>query len=246
MDEAAKRSVERFLAWCGPIFVVGIIITWAVMGHNVPPPNMMGMTAEQLVSEYYGKYPDIAPGMIGAATFGLFYTLWSCLLASLMRDENGQVGALSFIELAGGILTGWLFAFCSAIWATCSLLVNQVQPETIKMVHTFTWVIFDCTYMITTIQMVALGLYTILNKRQTMFPAWAGWATAAIGIGFVGVVLMPFVTEGPFAINGLWNFWIVFSTWLFVFFASYNFFVLKYVYSSPENQARASGRLAKA
>jgi hypothetical protein len=243
VDEGAKRAVERFLAWCGPIFVVGIIYTWAVMGHNVPPPNMMGMTAEQLVSDYYGKYPSIGPGMIGAATFGLFYTVWSCLLASLMRDENGQLSALSFIELAGGILTGWLFAFCSAIWATCSILVNQVDPQTIKMVHTFTWIIFDCTYMITTIQMVALALFTILNKRQTMFPAWAGWATAAIGISFVALVLMPFVTEGPFAIDGLWNFYIIFTTWLFLFFGVYNFFVLKHVYRAPEAQRQAAGVL---
>jgi hypothetical protein len=246
MDERAKRAVERGLAWCGPLFVVLIIYTWGVMGHNIPPPNMMAMTPEQLVSEYYAKYPSVGPGMIGAATVGLFYTVWSCLLASLMRDENGNVGALSFIELAGGILTGWLFAFCSAMWAACSILVGQVDPGIIKMVHTMTWFIFDCTYMITTIQMVALGLWTVLNKRQTMFPAWAGWTSAAIGVGFVPLVIMPFVTEGPFTVNGMWNFWVIFSFWIFAFFSVYNFYVLKHVYRSPEAQAKAAGRLVTA
>lgn len=244
MDEAAKRAIERGLAWCGPIFLVGIIYTWAVMGHNVPPPNMNGMTAEQLVSEYYGRYPDIGPGMIGAATFGLFYTIWSCLLSTLMRDENGQLGALSLMELAGGILTGWLFAFCSAMWAACSVLVHQVDPAIIKMVHTMTWCIFDCTYMITTMQMVGLGLWTVLNKRQTMFPAWAGWTSIAIGVGFVPLVIMPFVSEGPFAVMGLWNFWIIFTGWIFAFFGVYNFYVLKHAYRSPEEQRRAAGHLA--
>lgn len=246
MEESSRRAVERLLAWCGPVFIVGIIYTWAVMGHNMPPPNMMAMTADQLVSEYYGKYPEIGPGMIGAATFGLFYTVWSCLLASLMKDEQGRYGPLTFIELAGGILTGWLFAFCSAIWATCSVLVNQVPPETIKMVHTFTWIIFDCTYMITTIQMLALAMWTILNKRQTMFPAWAGWASAAIGISFLALVIMPFVTEGPFTVSGLWNYWIIFGTWIFAFFGVYNFYVLKHVYKVPEEQRLASGVLASA
>mgnify|MGYP000594281703 CR=1 FL=1 len=50
------------------------------------------------------------------------------------------------------------FAFCSAMWAACAVLVGQVSPEIIKMVHTFSWFIFDCTYMITTMQMVAMGL----------------------------------------------------------------------------------------
>ena len=246
MDESATRAIERGLAWCGPIFIVLVIFFWAVLGHNLPPPNMLAMTPDQLVSEYYGKYPSIGPGMIGAATFGLFYTLWSVLLAKLMRDENGNFGVLSMMELAGGILTGWLFAFCSAMWAACSVLVHQVSPEVIKMVHTFTWFIFDCTYMITTMQMVAMGLFTVLNKRQTMFPAWAGWTAIAVGASFVALVFMPFVTEGPFTVSGLWNFWIIFSAWIWAYFAVYNFYVLKHVYKAPEEQARAAGRTVTA
>jgi hypothetical protein len=202
---------------------------------------MMAMSSDQLISEYYGRYPEVGAGMIASATFALFYTTWSCLLASLMRDQDGKIGVFSFIELAGGILTGWLFAFCGAMWAACSVLVGQVGADVIKMVHTFTWFIFDCTYMITTMQMVALGLYTILNRKQTMFPSWAGWCTAAIGVGFVPLVFVPFVTEGPFAVNGNWNFWIIFTTWIFAFFGVYNYFVLRHVYKSTEDQAKASG-----
>ncbi len=246
MEDSATRAINRGLAWCGPLFVLGFICFWTVMGHNLPPPNMMGMTADQLVSEYYGKYPSIAPGMIGAATFGLFYTIWSCVLASHMRDENGNFGPLTFIELAGGILTGWLLAFCPAMWAACALLVGQVDAGSIKLVHTLAWIIFDCTYMITTMQMVALGLWTILNKRQTMFPAWAGWASIAIGASFIALVIMPFSKEGPFAVGGLFNYWIIFGTWLFAFFSVYNFFLLKHVYKSPVEQVRASGQAVTA
>jgi len=135
---------------------------------------------------------------------------------------------------------------CSAMWATCALLVDQVDPGTIKMVHSFAWVIFDCTYMITTIQMVGLGLYTVLNKSQTMFPAWAGWTSAAIGIGFVPLVLMPFSVDGPFAVDGLWNFYIIFGAWLLAFFGVYNFYVLKHVYKSARDQAVAMGHPALA
>jgi hypothetical protein len=206
----------------------------------------MAMTPDQLISEYYGKYPEIGPAMIGVATFGLFYTTWSCLVASIMRDENGQATPLSNLELSGGILTGWLFAFCGALWAACSQLVGQVDPGVIKMVHTFTWYIFDCTYMITTMQMVGLGLWTVLNKKQTIVPAWAGWAAIAVGAGFVPLVFMPFVTEGPFAVNGLWNFYIIFGAWLILFFMVYSFYVLKHVYRSPEEQRRALGLPAAA
>lgn len=241
MEESSKLAVNRWLAWTGPAFVVFATLTWGVMGHNIPPPNMMAMTGEQLVSEYYGKYPSIAPGMVASASVGYFYATWSALLASLLRDENGHLSALSLIELAGGLLTGWLFALCGMMWATCAVLVHQVDPGIIKAIHTMTWFIFDCTYGMTTIQMVALGLFTVLNKKQTMFPAWAGWTTIAIGLGFIPLVIMPFVTDGPFTVPGLWNFWIVFGAWLLLFFGVYNYYVLKHVYLSAEDQKKAAG-----
>lgn len=239
MDETTKRSVARGLAWCGPLFVIGYTYFWGILGHNIPPPNMMAMTPDQLVSEYYGKYPEIGVGMIGSATVGLLYMVWSCQLASMLRDDDGSMGPLSLMELAGGTLTGWLLAFCPAMWAACSILVNDVDPQTIKMIHTMTWFIFDCTYMITTVQMTGLGLYTVLNKRQTIFPAWAGWTTIVIGAMFVGLVLMPFVTEGPFALPGLWNFYLIFGLWLLGFFSVYSYFMLRHLYS-PASDARVS------
>ncbi|MFA7595551.1 MAG: hypothetical protein WCY92_04270 [Novosphingobium sp.] len=240
MDESTKRAIERGVAWTGPIFVVGYFLCWGVLGRNIPPPNMMAMTGEQLVAEYYSQ-PTVAIGMIGAATFGIFYTIWSCLLAATMRDESGSMGVLSLLELSGGILTGWLLAFCSAIWASCAVLAQQVDADVIKMTHTFTWIIFDCTYMITTMQMFGVGLWTVLNKRQAIVPAWAGWTAIAIGAAFIALVFMPFVTEGPFTVDGLWNYWIIFGTWLFAYFAVYNFYLLKHVYRSPDQQRIAAG-----
>ncbi len=240
MDETTKRAIERGVAWTGPIFVVGYFLFWGVLGRNIPPPNMMAMTGEQLVAEYYSQ-PTVAIGMVGSATFGLFYTIWSCLLASTMRDENGSMGVLSLMELSGGILTGWLLAFCPAIWASCAVLAHQVDPDVIKMAHTFTWIIYDCTYMITTMQMFGVGLWTVLNKRQVIVPAWAGWTAIAIGAAFIALVFVPFVTEGPFTVDGIWNYWLIFGMWLFAYFAVYNFYLLKHVYRSPDQQRIAAG-----
>lgn len=230
MNNETKRLVNIAIAMCGPIFVIGYIIFWAILGHNVPPPNMMGMTADQLVSEYYGKYQNqIAIGMVVSATFGMLYTPWSLLLATMLREEDGSLGVLSLIEAAGGTLTGWLLAFCPAIWAACALLTNSVSADLIKAMHVFTWIIYDCTYMITTIQLSALGAYIILNKKQTIFPAWTGWCAIAIGITFVPLILMPFVTEGPFAVGGTWNFFFIFGIWLFAFQVPVGWYMLKAV-----------------
>jgi len=241
MDSHAKRMAEIGVAWCGPLFVIGYIVFWAILGHNVPPPNMVALTPEQLVSEYYGKYQnEIAVGMIGCCVVGLLYMPWSLLLASKLRDEDGSMGVLSLMEAAGGTLTAWVLAFCPAIWATCALLATSVSPELIKAMHFFTWVIYDCTFMITTVQLTGLGLYTVLNKKQTVFPAWAGWCAIAVGIIFLPLVLVPLVKEGPFMVGGTWNFYVVFGTWLFGFFCPYSYFMLK----DLARNTKASGALA--
>jgi len=236
MDKETLRLVKLATAWCGPLFVIGYIIFWAILGHNVPPPNFVGMTPEQLVSEYYGKYQsDIEIGMIGCCFVGLLYLPWSCLLATMLRDENGNLSLFSFLELTGGGLTAWLLAFCPAMWAACAFYVNIVDPAIIKMMHSLVWYIYDITFMITTTQTTGLGLYIILNKKQQVFPAWTGWCTIAAGMTFLPLVLIPFVSEGPFAVGGSWNFFIVFGTWLFAFFAPISFFMFKELMGQKES-----------
>jgi hypothetical protein len=240
MDNETKRLIRIGFAWCGPLFVLGFLICWAIMGHNVPPPNMMGLSAEQLVHDYYLKNQnEIAMGMIGAATIGMLYTPWSLLLATMLKEDDGSLGVLSLTEAAGGILTGWLLAFCPALWATCALLAGSVSPDLVKLLHVGTWIIFDCTYMITTIQLIALGTYIVLNKKQTIFPEWTGWCAIAIGITFVPLVIMPFVTEGPFAVGGGWNFYFIFSIWLFAFQIPIGVCMLKEVMSREGAARRA-------
>jgi hypothetical protein len=235
MDTETKRLTQLAVAWSGPVFVTGFIIFWAILGHNVPPPNMMGLTSEQLVSEYYAKYQNsIAVGMIGSATMGMFYTPWSLLLSTMLRDEDGSFGVLALMEAAGGILTGWLLAFCPAMWAACALLATSVSPDIIRTLHVMTWIIFDCTYMITTMQLLGLGVYIVLNKKQVTFPAWTGWCAIAIGATFVALVIMPFVSEGPFAVGGMWNFYFIFGIWLFAFQIPIGYFMLKSLMSQKK------------
>lgn len=227
MNPETEIAVKRAVAYCGPLFVFLYIIFFGLLGHNIPPPQMIGLTGQEFVDSYYGRYPEIAIGMVGCCFAGLLYMPWSCLLASMLRDRDGHLGALGLMELAGGVLTGWLLAFCPALWAACSLMVGSVDPEVIRLLHLGTWIIYDCTFMITTVQLTGLGLYVVLSRNQTIFPAWAGWSALGVGATFVPLVLVPFASEGPFAVDGLWNFYIVFGTWLFAFFTPYSVFMLR-------------------
>lgn len=231
MNDNSKHIINIALAYCGPGFVIGYIVFWGLLGHNVPPVNFTALSPDQLIAQYYAKYPGIPVAMIASAFFGGLYLPWSCLLSSLLREKDGSMGALSLMELTGGALSALLLVLGPVFWAACALLYTQVEPGTIKLIHAISWFMYDCTYIVTTIQLVGVGLYTILNKEQTIFPAWTGWCAIAGGTMLLPLSLMPFAVEGPFAVSGLWNFFIAFGGWLFGFFAIYSFYILKHVHN---------------
>ena len=230
MNPLTKNTLTIGFAWCGPVFVITYLIFWIGFGHNAPPPNFVDMTGAELIAEYYGKFNDhIKIGMAGSTVVGLLYVAWSMVLADIMV-QNGGSSVFINLELAGGILTGWLLAFCPAIWLSCATFVGVVDPNVIKMVHSFTWYIYDMTYWITGMQLLGIGFYTIFNHEQKVFPTWAGWAAVAVGVIFLPLTLIAFVPTGPFAVGGSWNFFIVFGTWGFAFFSVYSYCVLKELY----------------
>ncbi len=228
MDQETKIKVERAIAWTGPLFIVTYFLFWGVYGHYIPPPNFVGMSAQELVTNHYLKYQgDIEIGMTACCFVGLLYLPWSCLLASMLRDENGHMNVLGYMELTGGALTAWVLAFCPAIWLACATQAGLVDATIIKAIHSFTWYIYDMTYAITNTQLTGLGLYVVLNKKQKIFPAWTGWAAIAVAVIFLPLLLIAFVPSGPFAVGGVWNFYVVFGTWLFGFFAPFSYYMLK-------------------
>jgi hypothetical protein len=238
MDSETRRLINVAVAWCGPVCLAGYAIFWGWLGHNIPPPNMMGLTPEQLIVEYYARYrTEIEVGMIGTACFGLFYVPWSMLIAQMLRNEDGSLSLLSLIEIAGGILNGWVLAVCPAMLAACAFMIDEVPAGVIKALHVTSWIIFDCTYMVATPQLLAIGAFTVLNRKQTYFPAWAGWFAIAVGLTFVPLSIMPFVKDGPFRVPGLWSFGIVFGTYFVGFFLPFSYFVLKAAMKAQDRPA---------
>jgi len=238
MDENVKRNLEMALAWIGPIFVIGYLFFWCILGKNLPPPNMLGMSGEQLVAEFYGPYKtQIAIGNIGAATIGMLYLPWSCLLGSMLRDENGSLSVWGLLEITGGALTAWVISMAPAMWAAIAIFSTSIDPELIKFAHVATWVVFDTTYMVTTVQLFGLGIYILFNKKQQVFPRWVAWVAFIVGYMFIALVLIPFIGKGPFAVGGLFNFWVQLAAWLGGM-SCFTYFMMKHIRTGKQTAGR--------
>lgn len=251
MDDEATRKIVKWLAWCGPAWVVTYLVTWGIMGHDLPCPGQAD-TSAAFVTNYYIRYrTSIEYGQALAACVGALYMPWSVVLSYQMWQRE-KVPLLSLLQLSGGILTAFLIVCTAAVWTWCARWAGTpgVDPELIKTVHFATWYVFDMTYNVTNVQILGCGLFAILDKRKpTIFPAWLGWLGFATALSFFTETVMPFHDSGPLAINGWWNFHVGFLTW-FVWFSSYSFYVMKEanrtraVPSLPMAQAvRAGGSL---
>jgi hypothetical protein len=65
--------------------------------------------------------------------------------------------------------------------------------------------------MFSLLQSVALGVAILLDRRtQPLFPRWVGYLCFLTAALYVPLSLVPFVRTGPFAWQGLLNFWAVF------------------------------------
>jgi magnesium-transporting ATPase (P-type) len=213
MEESLSKRIQIFCAWCGPAFVVLYGLTWCVLGHNYPPPNP-AFTAQELVDNFYLKYQgSIMLGESLSAATGILYLVWACqLTVQMWRREKTPI--LSILQLAGGLLTGWVLIFSPALWAWCAEMAGTVSPELIKAVHFMAWYVFDMTYMITTVEVAALFVLVMADKtKPALMPKWAAALALFSGLSFLPLSFLPYFKSGPFAINGYWSFHVAFISY---------------------------------
>ncbi|MBI5445756.1 MAG: hypothetical protein HY900_31635 [Deltaproteobacteria bacterium] len=211
---------QKVLAWLGPIYAAGFIVFWAGFGHNLPPPSA-GYSVQELMANYYVPYKQqILFGMVITCIFGMLYAVWSIQLG-LMMWQRERVPALALCQIAGGVITGWLLTEVPALWATAAYLTGEINPEIIMSIHRTAWMVWLQTYWITVIQVLPLGVFTLIDHGQPrLFPKWCGWIAIISAADLCLLTIVPWFRRGPFSIGGLINFWFVYSTWI-LFFVCY-------------------------
>jgi hypothetical protein len=213
MDEKLSQRIQIICAWCGPAFVILYAFSWAVLGHNYPPPDP-SFTAQELVDNFYLKYRDqIMLGQSLSTAFGILYLVWACqLTVQMWRRETTPI--LSIIQLCGGLLTGWVLMFSPALWVWCAEIAGTSNPEFIKAVHFLAWYVYDMTYMITTVEVIAIFILVVADKQKpALMPKWAASLALFSGLSFLPLTFLPYVKSGPFALNGHWSYWVAFGSY---------------------------------
>ncbi len=120
----------------------------------------------------------------------------------------------------------------------------------IKSVHFMGWYVYDMTYMITTIETIAICLFAFLDKEEpAILPRWTGVLALFSGLSFLPLTSLPHFKTGIFAINGYWSFHVAFISYG-MFTAIIGYYMAKSLkkekyqaWNSPEKQARIFQRI---
>lgn len=216
----------KFCAWNGMIFMVVFMLFWGLMGHNLPP--YAGDDAASVIAEYFrDNRQSVRLGMVVSMTFAVSYAVWGISIGKVMDHILGRGHILTDLQIWGAGLTVVPILVSSSIWLTGSYRPDALPDEILQLLYDMAWLLIDLAYSVTSVQMIALGVGCLRDKRaQPFFPKWVCWYSIWVGFMFVAECLMPFFKTGAFARQGILNYWIEFGIF-FIYAPIITYYLLK-------------------
>jgi len=213
MDDKTKLRYQLICAWCGPAFLLTFVLFWGVLGHNIPNPSP-ALSAGDLADRYANNLSEIRLGFIVSLIMVVLYLPWTALITSQMSRIEGSFPVLSSLQLLGGGLTVIVVSFSATFWAIAAFRPDR-SPELIQLLTDSGWLSIDLQYACTTLQMVALALVCLADKRKVpLLPNWACWLTIFCAVSFFPASLTGVLKTGPFAWNGVMSYYFPYFCWL--------------------------------
>ena len=206
----------RLCAWAGPAFLGVFIVFWGICGGNIPP-LAADLPAADIAAFYRDDANLIRLGMVMAMSFVVLYFVWGLAIAKVIeygieRDNN----VLSTLALWGAGLTVVPIMVSCSFWLAGAYRPHALDDSVLQLLYDLPWLLIDLGYMVTTMQMFALGVAFLRDPREVpLVPKWLCWYGIWVGFSFVAECLMPFFQSGLFARQGMLNFWIEFFIWFF-------------------------------
>ncbi|WP_114970616.1 hypothetical protein [Rhodoferax ferrireducens] len=214
MDKRTSLNYEMISAWCGPLFVLIFVMSFGVLGHNLPGPVSPTLSPAEIGAHYVRNLSDLRLGWVISLVFISLYLPWSAQISEHMRHIEKHSRVMTYLQLITGALTVFVVSFGMLCWAVACFRPER-DPAIIQTLHDIGWESLELQWAITTVQMFAMALVGLADKRETpLFPRWVCFLSIWCGLSFVPASLTLYFKTGPFAWNGLVGFYIPYAAWL--------------------------------
>lgn len=216
----------RFCAWNGPLFMSVFIVFWGIMGHNLPPYSA-SLPAADIAAYFRNNAVEVRVGMAVAMTFAVSYCVWGLAIGKVLEHVVHKESILIELEKWGAGLTVVPILVSCSFWLTGAFRPDALPDVTLQLMYDMAWLLIDIAYSVTSVQMIALGVAFLKDKRDVpLVPKWVAWYGIWVAFMFIAECLMPQFKSGAFARSGILNFWIEFLIW-FVWCPLLTFYILK-------------------
>ena len=202
-----KRLVWLASIWSWPVCLIGVGITFILIGGFVPPP-LPSSSAQEIAVFFTAEPMHIRIGAMGFLYFSGLTILFYSVISEEIKKIEGQPSLLARIQLGSAVILVTVFQILGLAWLLASYRTDT-SPDIIRMLNDycwFVWSMFIPTYMI---QYLCVAIASFMDARDNpTWPRWAGWMNLWIAFGGAGGIAAVFFKDGPFAWNGIIGFWI--------------------------------------
>lgn len=226
--DKSEFNLWRLCILAGPTFMGVFIVFWGIMGHNIPPWNA-DLPASTIANWFRTEANTIRTGMVVSMTTAPLYCVWGLGIARVMSRVVPKDSLLIDLQVWGAGLTVIPVLVTTSFWLTGAYRPDGLPDYALQMLYDMAWLLIDLAYFTTSIQLFAVGVAFLKDKRaQMLVPKFVSWWAIWVGFMFIAECLMPFFKSGPFARDGMLNFWIEFLIW-FVWCPTLTFYLVKAV-----------------
>lgn len=220
MNPSALRRLQLIGAWCGVLYVVILIIGWALFAGFMPPHSPSDDAAT--VAALFRDNPlGIRIGMVIVMYAALMAIPFSAVISQLLRPIEGSSGVLVYSALMGGAGTAILTFYPAIFWLVGIFRLDRM-PELMLLMDDLAWLqlVGGVSLYYALPLAIAYAAFTDRNPNP-VFPRWSGYYNLWVIATILPDQMIFFFHEGPFAWNGIFGFWLPvagFGSWFFVTF----------------------------
>lgn len=214
-DSTARRSLLRTVKqrvwtaaiWSWPVCLIGVALSFILIGGFVPPPHP-SWTAQEIGDFFLSDATNKRIGAIGFLYFSGLTIFFYSVISEEIKKIEGEPALLARVQMGSAVILVTVFQFIGMNWLLCTYR-PEISAEIIRALNDycwFMWSMFIPTYMI---QYICLAIAGFADERPNpTWPRWAAYMNLWIAVIGAGGFFAVFFKDGPFAWNGVIGFWI--------------------------------------
>ena len=208
---------QRVCAWggvfCAVLFGIGLLVA-----GFVPPPSPL-LTAGEVAAYYRVHSAAIRGGMVLGLCGMAGWVAFVGVISAQMRRMRAGSDLPALLQLGSGSIGVLTVMLPIMIFATAAFRPER-DPALTELLNDLGWLIIIPAFPTFIAQFGAIAMGTLMDRSdQPVFPRWTAYFNLWVALLFTPGALAYFFRSGPFAWNGLFDFWLAggaFFAWLIV------------------------------